>query len=149
MGGFVSRWPVLEEHEVMPDDVDAGGVVRDASVARWVAGARDAYLGALVALHELRERAGLELRERVEGVPQGAALGRPKIVAVSAGVREVKPTSFALALRLRAMGGDRDAVANLACVVWLEDPATGEPAELGDGVRDELIALEHAAQHMN
>jgi acyl-CoA thioesterase FadM len=140
---------VLEEHEVMPDDVDADGVVRDASVARWVGGARDAYLGGLSVLHELRARAGLELRDRVEGVPPGAALGRPKVVAVTAGVREVTPTSFALALRLRAMGGERDAVANVACAVWLEDPATGEPAELGDDVRDELIALEHAAQHFN
>jgi hypothetical protein len=33
--------------------------------------------------------------------------------------------------------------------VALELPATGEARELGDGVRGELIALEHAAEHYN
>jgi hypothetical protein len=33
--------------------------------------------------------------------------------------------------------------------VSLEDPATGEAREIGDDIRDELIALEHAAAHYN
>jgi hypothetical protein len=31
----------------------------------------------------------------------------------------------------------------------LEDPVTGEARDLGDEIRDELIALEHGAQHYN
>jgi hypothetical protein len=31
----------------------------------------------------------------------------------------------------------------------LEDPVTGEARELGDEIRDELIALEHSAAHFN
>jgi hypothetical protein len=38
---------------------------------------------------------------------------------------------------------------NATCVMRLVDPAAGEPRELGDEVRDELIALEHAAEHYN
>jgi hypothetical protein len=37
---------------------------------------------------------------------------------------------------------------NIACEIRLRD-ATGTPAALGNGVRDELIALEHAARHYN
>jgi acyl-CoA thioesterase FadM len=40
---FVSRWPVLQEHPVTAEDLDADGVVRDESAARWVAAARSAY----------------------------------------------------------------------------------------------------------
>jgi hypothetical protein len=41
---FVSSWPVLQEHPVTADDLGADGVVRDESMASWVAGARSAYL---------------------------------------------------------------------------------------------------------
>jgi hypothetical protein len=54
-----------------------------------------------------------------------------------------------VAVRLRPLDGDRDTPVNAACVVRLVDPASGEPRELGDEVRDELIALEHAAEHVN
>jgi acyl-CoA thioesterase FadM len=70
-------------------------------------------------------------------------------VAVSAGVREVWPSSFAIAVRLRPLDGDRDTPVNASCVMALVDPAGGEPRELGDEVRDELVALEHAAEHFN
>jgi hypothetical protein len=38
---------------------------------------------------------------------------------------------------------------DVTCIVRLVDPTTGEPRELGAEVRDELIALEHAAEHYN
>jgi acyl-CoA thioesterase FadM len=146
---FVSRWPVLEEYPVQAGDLDAGGVVRDESVARWAAAARSAYLDRCAALRR-RQEEGLELQVQSASLPPGASLGRgPSAVAVSAGVREVWPSSFAMAVRLRPDGGDRDTAVNGSVVMRLVDPATGEPRELGDEVRDELIALEHAAEHFN
>jgi acyl-CoA thioesterase FadM len=147
-GAFVSRWPVLEEHPVTAGDLDAGGVVGDQSVARWVAAARSAYLDRCAALRR-RQGSGLELQVQTASLPPAAALGRAAAVVVTAGVREVWPSSFAIAVRLRPVGGDRDVAVNATCVMRLVDPATGEPRELGDEVRDELIALEHAAEHFN
>jgi acyl-CoA thioesterase FadM len=148
-GAFVSRWPVLQEHPVTADDLAADGVVRDESVARWVAGARSAYLRRCAVLRQVGEESGLELQDRVADLPPGAALGRPAAVVVTAGVREVWPSSFAMAVRLRPVGGDRDLAVNATCILRLVDPTTGEPRELGAEVRDELIALEHSAEHFN
>lgn len=146
---FVSRWPVLQEHQVAAGDLDADGVVRDERVARWIAAARSAYLRRCAALRRVREASGLELQERAAPLPPGAALGRPAAVVVTAGVREIWPSSFAVAVRLRPVGGERDHAVNVACIVRLVDPATGQPRELGPEIRDELIALEHAAEHYN
>jgi hypothetical protein len=49
---------------------------------------------------------------------------------------------------LRPTDGDGDDAINAACEVSLEEPETGEAPELGDDIRDELIALEHAASHI-
>jgi acyl-CoA thioesterase FadM len=146
---FVSRWPVLQEHRVTAGDLDADGVVRDERVAQWVAAACSAYPRRCAALWRVREESGLELQDRVAPLPPGAALGRPAAVVVTAGVREVWPSSFAIAVRLRPVDGDRDGAVDVSCIVRLVDPSTGEPRELGVEVRDELIALEHAAEHYN
>jgi acyl-CoA thioesterase FadM len=145
---FLSRWPVVQEHPVGPADL-VGAVVGDQSVARWVAAARSAYLDRCAALRRRQQEAGLELEVQSASLPPGASLGRPGTVVVTAGVRELWPSSFALAVRLRPVDGDRDRAVNATCVMRLVDPASGEPRELGDEVRDELIALEHAAEHFN
>jgi acyl-CoA thioesterase FadM len=149
MTGIVSKWVVLREHAVGADDVDADNNVLDAVLARWVDDVCAAYLDRCRVLGEMRNRDGLVLRSRVGALPPGARLGRPSAVAVSAGAREVRRTSFTIAVRLRATRDSDAAVVNVACVVSLEDPATGEARELGDDIRDELIALEHAATHFN
>lgn len=149
MSGIVSRWVVLQEHAVRADDRDADGDVLDEVVERWIDEACTAYLDRCRTLHAVSDRGGLALRRRIGAVPPGARLARPAAVAVSAGAREVRPGSFTIAVRLRATGGTTDVAVNAACVVSLEDPATGETRELGEAVRDELIALEHAAVHFN
>ena len=149
MTGIVSKWVVLREHPVGADDVDADGNVLDEVLARWVEEACAAYLDRCRLLDEMRDRDGLVLRSRVGALPPGARLGRPSVVAVSAGAREVRRSSFTIAVRLRAAGESGDTALNVACVVSLEDPATGEARELEDNVRDELMALEHAATHFN
>jgi acyl-CoA thioesterase FadM len=97
---------------------------------------------------ELQERSGLELRARTHQAPAPERFGRPTEVIVGAGATEIRPTSFTIAFRLRPTDGDGDDAINAACEVSLEDPATGEPIEFGSEVRDELIALEHAAAHV-
>jgi len=149
MTGIVSKWVVLREHAVSADDVDADNNVLDEVLARWVDDVCSAYLERCRMLSKMRNRDGLVLRSRVGPLPPGARLGRPSAVAVSAGAREIRPSSFTIAVRLRAAGSTTEVAVNVACVVSLEDPATGETRELGDDIRHELVALEHGAEHYN
>ncbi|HMG26084.1 MAG TPA: hypothetical protein VKH36_04640 [Acidimicrobiia bacterium] len=148
MTGFVSKWVVRQEHTVRADDVDGDGDVRDVVLARWVDEACAAYLEQCHVLAEAARQDGLVVRSRVGALPPGAQLGRPSVVAVSAGAREVRASSFTIGVRVRT-GGENDVAVNASCVVSLEDAGTGEVGELGTDVRDELIALEHAAAHFN
>jgi acyl-CoA thioesterase FadM len=149
MSGLISRWPVLQEHPVGAADLDSGGRVRDERVAGWVAAVQAAYLERCAVLTALRERSGLALRDEVTHLPSGASLGRPVAVVVSAGVTEVLPQAFVLAVRLRTDGGERDVAVNARVRLWLEDHATGEASAIGDELRDEFIALAHAAEQYN
>src|SRR3954452_3040737 len=145
---FVSRWVVLQQHDVASADLDDAGTVRDDALERWIVAARDEYLDQC---HELRERqrAGRLLRFRLADLPTAALRGSPSRGTVSAGATEIFPTSFTMAFRIRSYGSNDDAVVNVTCAVSLEDRRTGEAEELGDNIRDELIALEHAARHTN
>lgn len=145
----MSRWPVLLEHRVGPEDVDAEGAVRDEAVQRWVDGACSAYLGRCVVLARMLERDGLRLCRETTKLPRGALLGRPAEVVATAGATEILPDRFTVAVRVRPIGGDRETPFNAACSVHLEDPATQEVRPVTDDVRDELIALAHAASHFN
>jgi acyl-CoA thioesterase FadM len=139
---------VAERHQVRADDLDAHGALRDDAIAHWIDEARDAYLDQCEQVRT-RQRSGLIVRTRDQVLPRGVQLGSPTSVVVSAGATEIYPTSFTMAFRIRGYGSEDDAVCNLTSVVSLEDPATGAAQELGDAVRDELIALEHAARHTN
>ena len=69
-------------------------------------------------------------------------------MVLTASASEYSPRSFTIALRVRAVGGDDDRALNVRCDVCAHD-GTGAPHEFGDDVRDELIALEHAARYFN
>ena len=148
MSGIMSRWPVLQNHRVTHEDLDDDGAIRDEVVESWIAAACSAYLDRCVVLREFLERSGLELRRNTEP-PSRRLLGRPTSVITTAGVTEVHPKAFSVAVRLRPVGGDREIPLNRTCGVRLEDPRTGEVPLLTDGIRDELIALAHAAEHFN
>jgi len=146
---FVSRWVVARKFEPGPADLDARGVLRDDVVQYWIDEVRDAYLEQCVVLRATVDQSGLETRYRLS-MPPVAAFGCPDTVVVSAGVTEVHPMSFTMALRLRSIGqGEDDVAVNVSCVVSLEDPATGAASEIHDAIRDEMISLEHAARHYN
>jgi hypothetical protein len=143
-GGFATRWPVLQRHAVADADLDDDGALRQDVAERWVAEACAEYLGRCAALPP---RAAV--RQHAAPVPAGRLTGRPATVAVTARATEVRPSSFTLAVRVRATGGgDDDRVAGTTCLVWLEDPATGEPVDLGEAVLDDLVALDRAARHI-
>jgi acyl-CoA thioesterase FadM len=149
MSSVVSKWVVLQSHAVAPDDLDADGVLRDDVVARWLDDTRRDYLDRCAVLCDAAEQGGLAVHCEMAELPSGAQFGAPETVNVSAGATEVWPDSFRIAFRIRSFGAGDDAAFNTSCVVSLEDPATGARIELGDDVRDELIALAHDARHFN
>jgi len=149
MSGFVSRWVVRRTHRVDAADLDANGSVRADTVERWLSEIRADYLGRCRVLRELQAESGLELQFRVSRPVLPERLGTPTAVSVSAGATELMADSITLAFRLRPRDGGGDDAVNAAGTLSLVDPATGVASELGDDVRDELIALEHAARHAN
>jgi hypothetical protein len=148
MNGMMSKWPVLLTHSVAQEDLDDEGAVRDDIVESWIATACSAYLDRCVVLHEFLERSGVQLCRHTE-LPTKRLLGRPTSVITTAGVTEVHPRAFTIAVRLRPVGGDQETPLNHTCGVRLEDPSAGEVLLLTDDIRDELIALAHAAEHFN
>ena len=149
MAGIVTKWQVLQEHAVYAGDQDADGSILDSVVEEWVAAARDAYLARCPRLQEFCAASGLEVAHRAPGLREGARLGSPTGVVVSASATEVRPESFTLAIRIRPVGGDHEAPIDVVSVIRLVRTATGEVHPVIDDIRDELIALEHSAAHFN
>jgi acyl-CoA thioesterase FadM len=140
MSGILSKWVVLQEHAVAPSDLDDAGVVRADVVTAWLDAARTAYLDRCPSLAELGKNAEWNIRT----VGPAPVSGSPDDVAVSATVAEVKPAAITLSSRIRTA----DRVADARSTIRLLDGG-GNAIELGNEVRDELIALEHAAEHYN
>ena len=145
---FVSRWVEVREFTVTPADLSARGGVRAEAIDRWLAEARAAYLEHCIVLRELRDRSGLALRARFDQPLAPQRFGTPTSIIIGVGATEIHPTSFTMAFRVRAIDVDGDTAINVTCAVALADPETGEACELGEDIRDELIALEHAASHI-
>jgi hypothetical protein len=114
--------------------------VRADVVARWIDDACRAYLRQCAVLESTRAEHGLELVWSHDGV----ARVRPGDAVVSASASEIWPTAFAISVRIRT---DDERPMNVVCRVRLSDAERDHP--IGDDIRDELIALEHAAQHFN
>lgn len=142
----MTRWVVLEEHAVDDADRDADGTVRDAALERWVRAICDSFLDRCAVLRQRCAESDLALRSEISGPIAGSRLGRAEAVVVSASASEVHPDSFTIAVRVR---GTHETAVNTTCVVSLEALATGARHEIDDDIRDELIALAHAAQHFN
>ena len=148
MSSIVSRWVVREAYPVCAEDLGADGTVSVVAVERWIASVLDVYLERCSALCAAADGSGRVLNFDLS-VLDAVPYGRPTTVVVSAGTTEVYPTSFTMAFRVRTYGGADDVVVNATCAVSIRDPDTGEAGEIDDAIRDELIALEHAARHTN
>jgi hypothetical protein len=148
---MVSRWSVVAEHQVDAADMDAGDAASDRFRDGLIDSAVRGYLAQCAALDEQRRQAGAELRVGAGG-PRGALrLRGASTVMVLASTVEVMTTSFIVAVRIRPSGGEAEGGGeplDVRCAVGLVDAATGGPLVLDRAIRDELIALEHAAGHM-
>ena len=148
MSGIVTKWSVSQEYEVGSDDLDAAGAVRAELIARRIDDACGAYLAQCRVLEETRARDDLELRIDRDQVPDATLPGAPTSLVVTATATEIWPDAFAISVRIRPIDGVAERPVNVNCTVRLMQ-SDGAPAELGNAVRDELIALEHAAPHYN
>ena len=144
----MSKWAVRREFEIVPGDVQADGTIDVAAIRRWITGAADAYLEHCEEIARLASTTGARLQQAISTGPGVRAVTGLASVTVSATAVEVHPDSFTIAVRIRQVGeGDAMPVA-ARCVVTLNG-ADGDPIALGDGVRDELIALERGARQYN
>jgi hypothetical protein len=134
MSGMLSTWPVLVPLPVAGDDVDGEGRLTAPAVLGLFAQVREVYLSSCTTL----VGRAVEVADVVvtPGVPVG--LGE---VLVSASVVEVFPDRFTMHVRVRPAEGEGIA-AEGRCSILPGGPVTDE-------IRDELIALAHAARHWN
>ena len=89
----MTKWLVLDEHPVTPEDRTDDGVVSDAALQRWVDAARAAYLEHCQVLNG-RTDGVLRLRDNTPA--RAVYLGQAGSVVVSASVTEVRPASFTI-----------------------------------------------------
>ena len=107
MRGSVSQWVVRERHDVGPAEMTQGcAPLRSNTGCR----ARQPPLGYCTVIERLW--AGLTVRSRIAPLPDPSGLGRRTHGIVSAGVTDVRPSSFTMRLRVRSFGGSDDGVAN-------------------------------------
>ncbi len=139
MSTLLSRFVVCLEFPVIGP---VPGAVTAETVAAWFDSATEAYLDRC----PLLRRPGLVLRKRTLAHPPAGMLGEPDSVIVSASAAEVHLGSFTLSVRVRSAP---DTALNAKCVVTLADSATGGPMPVTNDIRDQLIALEHAAEYFN
>jgi hypothetical protein len=144
---MMTRWSIGLDYTITPAERDAEGYVTADVLGRWLAEAVDAYLAQCEQLH--RRAQGHTLVRRPGRQPRASLLGRPAEVLVTASATEVRPTEFFISIRVRPFQGDEDLPLNVTCRVSIEDTRSGEPLELGSVVRDELIAIERAAEYMS
>ena len=133
MSSIVSRWPVLVTSSIAGDDLDAGGHLVQATVRRL----GDAVVVALVDASPLL--AAAEHTFAPTSAQLNGSFSGPGPVTVSAGPSEIYPSSFTVNLRIRPADGSGATVD----AVWMVDV----PGGVARALRDELIALNHAAEH--
>jgi hypothetical protein len=144
----LTKWSVLQDHPVGPTELDAEGAVRADVLEAWIDAACREYLAQCDVVERTRAGSDLAVSLRHDPIPVAALPGRPAEVYVSASATEIWPAAFAISVRLRPINGASDRMCNVVCRVELRH-ADGTPAELGDEIRDELIALEREARHYN
>jgi acyl-CoA thioesterase FadM len=132
--GMVSRWPVVVTLPVDASDCDANGRLTHAAVERLFARACSAYFDRCATVD-----ASMVETRKTTAHPGEAAPGDG--VTVSVGVVEVLRNSFTMESRIRP--ADRDGIAATA---WASLSPVGEVSK---AMRDEFIALAHAASHIH
>lgn len=132
---MVSRWPVLVSLPAESGDCDEDGRLTDAGAERLFASARSTYFERCATVNPAT------LKMRGTAVITGGAVVGQGGVTVSVNVTEVFPDTFTMAARLRP--SDTDGIAATASCSLA--PAGG----VSRAMRDEFIALAHAAEHVH
>jgi hypothetical protein len=149
MGTIHTTWSVRLDDAVTPGDLASDGSIGDDAVRGWIDRAVHAYVDQCHILEATRARDGLVVRVTGEAPVRASRLAAAPQVLVTATATEVFPDRFVVAVRVRPVGGDDDHPLDVSRSVELVDPGTVQPQELGTEIRDELIALSHAARHYN
>ena len=131
---MVSRWPVLLSFPVAHADCDDDGRMTEAAVERAFALARATYFERCTTV----DASTLEITSSAVQPGNAPAHGH---VTVSVNVTEVFPDRFTMIARLRPGVGD-----GIAATAWCSlSPGGMVPTAM----RDEFIALAHAAAHIH
>ena len=129
---IVSYWPLVIPLPVGPGDCDANGYLTDAAVEQMFALARARYFDLCTTVD-----ASTVVIPR-SAVVRGDATVTPGGITISVGVIEVYPETFTMAARIRPADGPGVA-ADARCSV-------SPGGDVTDAMRDEFIALAHAAR---
>ena len=130
---IVSRWPLVIPLPVGPGDCDANGYLADATVERMFALARARYFELCATV----DASTIEIPRSV--VARGDAAVTPGGVTISVSVIEIYAETFTMAARIRPADGPGVA-ADARC-------SASPGGDVTDAMRDEFIALAHAARH--
>ena len=132
---IVSHWPVVVPVTVAAHECDDDGYLTDAGIEHLFAIARAAYFDLCTTVD--RDTLGL----RGVSIARGEAPVGAGDVTVAVGVTEVFPDSFTMTTRIRARDNYGIAATGMCSIA----PA----GEVSTAMRDEFIALAHAARHMH
>jgi hypothetical protein len=133
-----TRWPVVVSRAVTPADRDADGRLTEAAIERLFTEGRAAYFD------ECSTIDGSTVDVRQTKVQPGRAAVSDAGVTVAVAVVEVFPDSFTMTARMRPDGpSDGEGIAATA---WCSVSPGGT---VSTAMRDELIAMAHAAKHLH
>jgi hypothetical protein len=129
-------------------DIDPpAGSERGTSAASLFAEARRAYVDRCPRLASFLRAEDAELRPAAEHVDRLDAEWTGGI-RIGVSVVEVRPTSFTMAVRIRAVGEEAVPPANGRCTLVIERRASGERIPIPGEVRDEFIAIQLGARDL-
>ena len=141
-GDVLTTWGVVL-------DLDRpGGREEDASAADWFAAGRRAYLDRCPRLASFLRVEDAELRPAAEQVDVVDATRGAGAIRLGVSVVEVRPSSFTMAVRIRAAGQDALRPANGRCTLVIQRRMTGERVPIPRDVRDEFVAIQLAARDL-
>ena len=133
-----TRWPVVVSRAVTPADRDADGRLTEAAIERLFTEGRAAYFDECATID------GSTVDVRQTKVQPGRAAVSDDGVTVAVAVVEVFPDSFTMTARMRPDGpSDGEGIAATA---WCSVSPGGT---VSTAMRDELIAMAHAAKHLH
>jgi acyl-CoA thioesterase FadM len=136
---LLSTWGVVLERP-------AGRAGPAGDPAAWFADGRSAYFERCPVPSDCLEREGCTLQVTVErlGPMPGGLEAAAAMIGVS--VVEVRPSSFEMAVRIRALGTDDMRPVNGRCTVTIVRRRTGERIRIPSQVREEFVATQLAAR---